>query len=51
MQKLPKKPTKILHKQKSFMSDFLSRQFFGQKLLESFNKILAKNFERYPKTS
>ena len=49
MQKLPKKPTKILYRQKSFMSDKLSRQFFGQKLLQSFNIILTKNLLRYPK--
>jgi biotin synthase-related radical SAM superfamily protein len=41
MQKLPKKPTKIWNK----------NLLHGQKLLQSFNKILAKNFERYPKTS
>jgi hypothetical protein len=41
MQKLPKNLTKIWGK----------NLLHGQKLSQSFNKILAKNFEIYPKTS
>jgi hypothetical protein len=41
MQKLPKKPTKIWGK----------NLLHGQKLLQSFNNILTKNFQIFTKTS
>jgi hypothetical protein len=41
MQKLPKKPTKIWGK----------NLLHGQKLLQSFNKVLTKNLLKYTKTS
>jgi hypothetical protein len=41
MQKLPKKPTKIWGK----------NLLHGQKLLQTFNNILTKNFQIFTKTS